>query len=212
MSLLSIETSIKSHLVSIVFMGLLIFGGVYGTESLVAKHDAQNDAKWSAILSTAQAKSASDEAQFQVTLAQITAQNTQLAQAITQRDAALAAIVKADATLTAAQTAIKLGGTTIDPNSVTLPLDTARNLTAQVDSIPVLKANLVDETKIAQGLQTALDSQTTVVTDLKTQLVDSDKACKAQVADVKAKARKSKLKWFGIGFIAGLIGGHAAGL
>ena len=45
---------------------------------------------------------------------------------------------------------------------------------------------------------------------------DDDKACKAEVASVKADARKGKVKWFKIGYVAGLVSGlwlgHAAGL
>ena len=46
---------------------------------------------------------------------------------------------------------------------------------------------------------------------MKVQNDDESKACKAEVADIKAQARKSKLRWLGVGIIIGFIGAHLAG-
>jgi hypothetical protein len=89
-----------------------------------------------------------------------------------------------------------------------------------LESVPVLTANLADQTKIAQNYQDELQKSDVLannlnaqITGLNTLVTDNAKACTAQVAAVKADARKGKIKmfkWgFGLGFIAGLFGGHA---
>lgn len=43
------------------------------------------------------------------------------------------------------------------------------------------------------------------VTGLQGQLTDADKACQAEIAQVKAQARKGKLRWFAAGYVLGVI-------
>jgi hypothetical protein len=88
--------------------------------------------------------------------------------------------------------------------------DAARATVIQLEQVPVLQANLADNEKRTGNIQGELDKANTVigglnsqVTGLKMQATDSDKACKAEVADVKAQARKGKRNWFIAGFVAG---------
>jgi hypothetical protein len=206
MSLLTLEASIKSHLVAVVLVVGLCIGSVYGVNALIASHDAKNDAKWAAVIAANDAKSRADEATLESLVATVTAQNAALSQQILQRNAALSAVVAADKTLTSQQTATKLGGTAPDPTTVSLPLDTARNITTQLDMLPVVEANLATETQIAANDQKVIDSDAVVITDLKTSLANYepvDKPCQAQIKTIKANARKSKLRWFLFGFIVG---------
>lgn len=181
---------VKAHLVLLALTVAIAFASVYGVESLVAKHDAANDAKWSSLLSDVKASNAQ-------AIANLTAQNNALLQQISTRNKQLVVVQTQDKQLPAPQIAQKLGGTAPDATTVALPLDTARTITAELESIPVLQANVAAETTIATD-------DTKEIADLQTQLQVSDKACQAQITDIKAKARKSKLKWFAAGFISGV--------
>lgn len=107
--------------------------------------------------------------------------------------------------MTASQLAVKMGGTTIDPTTVTLPLDTAKHDEAQLEQIPTLQNELASEQNLSE-------SQSQLIAGLQKQLVDSGNVCKAEVAAEKVKTRKAFLRGFKIGgvagFIAGLIVGH----
>lgn len=71
----------------------------------------------------------------------------------------------------------------------------------QLEEVPVLKANLSDETALAQNTQTALNSCSTLVDSQKTEIAEDKKTCDAKTASLKADARKSKRNWF----ITGLV-------
>jgi hypothetical protein len=89
-----------------------------------------------------------------------------------------------------------------------------------LESVPVLTANLADETKVAGNYQAELEKSDLLtadlniqVTGLNTQLTAQTKACVAQVTAVKAEGKKNSVKWFKrgflVGFVAGLFGGHS---
>lgn len=66
----------------------------------------------------------------------------------------------------------------------------------QLEEVPVLKANLSDEIKLADTTQTTLNSCSILIDKQKIQIAEDDKTCKAQVTSLKADARKSKRNWF----------------
>lgn len=74
----------------------------------------------------------------------------------------------------------------------------------QLEEVPVLRANLSDETALAGNTQTALNSCSTLVETQKTEIAQDKKTCDAQVTSLKADARKSKRNWFIAGFISGI--------
>ena len=88
--------------------------------------------------------------------------------------------------------------------------------------MPVLQANLKDETTIAQNTQTSLDNANSiisqvdgVITDLNAVHAADSAKCTADLNQVKADAKKNNFKWFKRGFIVGFLGGlyaHALGL
>lgn len=210
MSLLSLEASIKSHLVGLVTVVVLIAGSVYGINTLIEKHDEKNDAKWAAIVAQDQAKTTADEAQLQQTLAAALAQNAALSAQIAQRDTALAKVVASIRTAAPTQVAKDLGGTSPDPTTVSLPIDTARAIDTQLATLPVVEANLADETTKFNNDEKIIASDKLVITDLQTQLsnfVPVDKPCQSQIATINTKHRKSMMKWL---TIVGVIGYEVA--
>src|SRR5271156_449385 len=101
---------LKTHIIMLVIVVGLAWGGVYGVESLIAKHDAAQEAKYSVILQaqTAQTtaienKLSSDETNWNQLAQQLTAQNTQLAQQVASRDAQITVLVNKINTMTVPQ-------------------------------------------------------------------------------------------------------------
>lgn len=73
-----------------------------------------------------------------------------------------------------------------------------------LEAVPVLKANLADETTLAGNTQTALNSCTILVDKQKTVIEENGKLSDAKIASLKADARKSKRNWFIAGFVSGI--------
>lgn len=109
---------------------------------------------------------------------------------------------------------LKQGDLTATTAGITVTPQGAIDTVTKLEELPVAKSNLDDVTKQRDNLNTELTSTTdlnsklvTQVAGLKTEAVDKDKSCKADIASVKADARKGKLKSFlyGAGVGAGLI-------
>jgi hypothetical protein len=186
----------------------------------------------SAQLSAQQAatQAAQTAAQYQAMVDVLQKQNATLAQAVTQRDAVLGQAQKAVVTATLPevatqwQTAIGGAGDIVSStNGLNISSDGSRRTLSMLLELPVLRADLADETKIAQNTQTELDksngltaSNHVVITALNAEIAAQDKQCKADIKAVKADANKGKVKWFKIGFVTGFFSGiwagHAAGL
>lgn len=66
----------------------------------------------------------------------------------------------------------------------------------QLEEVPVLRANLSDETALAGNTQTALTACSALVESQKTEIAEDKKTCAAQMVSLKADARKSKRNWF----------------
>ena len=221
-----------SHLVVLILVGALVAGGVYGVESLIAKHDAATLAKDNAALATvvAQNQTLISEAQTKDVLLQqaitaLSAANAQLSAKQNARNVQLATQVKTDATLSAQQAADRLtqqtkaapGEITASGDTIVADLPMSRTIVTDLDELPVVTANLADETTkltnettLATTAQADVTAQKAEISGLNTQLADSAVACAAEVKTEKAKAKKGKLKWFGIGFIVGFASGAIA--
>jgi hypothetical protein len=207
-------------------------GGVYGVENLIAKHDAATLAKDNAALATvvAQNQTLISEAQTKDVLLQqaitaLSAANAQLSAKQNARNVQLATQVKTDAILSAQQAADRLtqqtkaapGEITASGDTIVADLPMSRTIVTDLDELPVVTANLADETTkltnettLATTAQADVTAQKAEISGLNTQLADSAVACAAEVKVEKAKARKGKLKWFGIGFIVGFASGATA--
>lgn len=155
-------------------------------------------------------------AQYQVLLGQLNAQNQKLTAEMLQLSQTLAARQKQDAGLSTTELAARhesLIGTTgvqYSENGYLLSPPAELQTVQELESLPVLKTELADETSLADNKSKALDSCQSLVVDLgkqvvglQTQAVDSDKAHKTELAAVKADARKSKKNWFVRGVAVG---------
>ena len=221
---------LKHHLILLALVVALAFGGIYGIESLIARHDAVNAQQQQAALAAQVALVQSLQQQISHDEQVYAAQNAALAQtisglanAISTRDKQNDQQKQKDATLTAQEAAARLSEQTkAQPGEVTavgtggsIDLPISRQVVASLDQLTTVTADLADtktslanETTIAGNNAAETTGQKQLVGALQTQIVDADKACKAEVASVKADARKSKFKWFLGGFIAGVVTGH----
>lgn len=169
--------------------------------------------------------------QYAVIVQSLQAQNASLAAAVASRQTALVAQQKTDATLPLADLSNRLktlgnapdGSISPEANSVNITQGGAVAVVQTLETIPALTANLKDTTDALQATRTAetkadelITDQTKQISNLNLTLVDQTKMCTAQISEVKAQARKSKIKFFKLGFVtgfvAGLWAGHAGGL
>src|SRR5208282_3014773 len=93
-------------------------------------------------------------------------------------------------------------------DSVTLDLPITRAVTADLDklnaaqgAIDATNKELSAQTGLTADANAKLTDANNIIANDKVLATDQTKACAAQVADVKAKARKSKFKWFIAGYI-----------
>ena len=166
--------------------------------------------------------------QYQTMVQALTAQNSALAQAVAQRQASQTANQTHDAVLPLPDLANRLktlgnapdGSVFASGNGVNLTQPGALSITQTLETIPALQGDLKDTQAALGASQGALTQAGTVITGqakeiagLNLAATDQDKACKAQVAAVKATANVEKRKWFFrgviVGFIGGLWSGHA---
>lgn len=210
---------LKMHLILLAIVVILVFAGIFGVESLIARHDDAAAAKYSQIAADTAKQNAAILAQVQAantallnTNQQLASQNQQFASALATRQIQEVQIPKQTASLTAMQIAVELQGTANGDN-VSLTLPVAQNVLASVRLVPLLQKDKTD-------LQSAFDNQVQIannneklfenerqalVSEQGSHKADNEANAK-QITKLKADARKSKLKWFGIGVIVGFIG------
>jgi hypothetical protein len=169
--------------------------------------------------------------QYQAMVQTLTAQNQTLASALSARQAQVAIQKKADTTLAPAALADRIATlSSVPPESVNLEGENisltrpgAIAVAQALEEVPVLRANLQDETQIAVNEKTELDNADKLIGQQALQITDLNNArtadaaqYKAELAAAKAVGRKNSIKWFKRGFIVGLVSGlwagHAAGL
>jgi len=211
---------IKAHLILTAIAACLIFGAVYGVESVIAKHDEKNAQAIAAIVD-AQTK---QNQQFQISIkAQIDtlvqqnqvleSENQTLIAALAKRQVIENQVPIKNQNLSAVEAAKALGGTS-DGDNVVLELPIARNVVTQVQLVPLLQQDKADLEK-SNGLLTTEVVNAQSALDLERKAHESDNTTNAgiikerdtTISTLKAECRKSKLKWFGIGFVAGYITG-----
>jgi len=223
---MTISEVFKAHeklILALIAAGVLFFA-IGKIDGIIAKHDDAN-LKQAQVVAAAQedknaaiaAQVASDNATFTALQAKVQAQNAALVQANIALSTTLTKQQKIDATLPPTDlaarwnTLVPQAEVTVTPNGVTLPETGAMATVQQLEIIPVQQKEITnDQTLIANGNALAV-AQTKQVTDLtaqvtglKLQSVDDAKVCQAQIAVVKADARRSKRRWFAAGFVAGI--------
>jgi prophage DNA circulation protein len=158
---------------------------------------------------------------YKETLATLTAQNAVLVQSINQRQVAVQKQQKVDQNLALPDLGKRLGDLAGIKTPEVKPTDTGLEITKAgsvaitqlLETLPQLQQDVKalqqevgnKDIQIA-SLNNLVNSLNTQVEGLKKELVDKDKACTAQINEVKAKARKSKIRYFltGLGIGAGI--------
>ena len=222
----TISTYVKAHerLLLALIGGVALWFAIGKVDTLVANHDNAN-LKQAQVVASQQAdknqalaaQAALQAAQYQALAAKVDAENAVLVQANATLSAALVKQQKTDATLPPTELVARLNtlvpqaDATVTPTGVALPEAGAVATVQQLEQVPVLTQQLSDETQIASdtaGLLAAANENRATLTDeisgLKLEAVDSAKVCTAQIAVIKAEARKSKRRWFVAGFVAGI--------
>ena len=188
-------------------------------QALVAQkaQDAQNAAQ---ILTLTQ--------QYQQLTATLATQNASLAASLASRQTAQAAQQATDAHLAPSALATRLQqlANTL-PEEVALAPDGKIDLTQSgavkvtqtLEQIAPLQADLKDTQATLGATQAAkaqadtlIAAQGTQITGLNLAMTDQDKACKTEIASVKADAKKSKWSWFKRGFVVGAVTGFVGGV
>ena len=164
--------------------------------------------------------------QYQQLTATLAAQNSALATALAQRQSVVAQNQTNDAALGLPALANRIqtlgnapeGSVSALGDKIELTHPGAVAVAQTMETLPALQANLKDTQALLRATQVAkaagdkvIDAQATEITGLNTAAVDQDKACKTQVAAVKAEGRKNSIKWFKRGFIVGFLGGLYVG-
>lgn len=215
------------RLLIVVIAALVIWVGYVKVTNIIEEHDkeqlqqAQIVANQQAAQNAVLAKQAQDDAaKLQALTAQLEAQNQQLANANTQLASALAKQQHTDATLPPTELAqrwaqitpnMPAGGVTVSPdNSMKVTQAGAVATVQQLEQVPVLKQELDNTTTQKNNDEQLLAASNKSIFDLNAQvgglqkqIVANDNVCKEQIKVVKDEARKSKRRWFIIGYIAG---------
>jgi septal ring factor EnvC (AmiA/AmiB activator) len=220
---------LKTHVILLALVVCLTFGGVYGFEALVAKHDAAKSAELQTIAQTMEKSNEATQQQNAQTIATITQQNAVLQQqinsllsSISSRDNGLAQQQKSIRVLAPPELSAKWGSVANEPapsidnsGNFIVPLPLALKSTDALLAVPVLQADVADDkTIIAKQVQELSSDNTALASELKAHQSDNatcvaDKnALNGQITSLKSDARKSKAKWFGLGILIGLVGGH----
>jgi hypothetical protein len=224
-------TWIKQHerLLLVALGGIVLWFVIGKVDTLIVNHDSANlaqvkvtadaQAKANATLAAQIDKDATDRKALE---AQLSAQNDKLEQATLTLANALAKQQKTDATLPPTELVQRLNqlvpnaASTVTPTGIALPQAGAVAVVQQLEEVPVLSSQLANtrtENENNKKLISADDASISLLNSrilgLDSQIVDNDKVCKAEVALVKAEARKGKRKWFLIGYVAGFLSRQA---
>lgn len=232
-----IETAIKNDLTwlqkheRIIIVALvLLFGAWLGGKFLDGRIlDAQNKVAIATQKLTDQEaanKQSADQVaqavqQYQTLINTLSTQNAALASAVATRNAALAKQQSVDTNLTLPDLAVRWKNLSslsdsevaVTAGGIAVTDSGARKTVAILETVPVLQANLKDETVTATNLQTELTQANTVIGKDTEQIVglqatvdDQKTKYEAQISVLKKQSFKSKIKWFLSGVVVGFLG------
>src|SRR5271155_3570018 len=195
---------------------------------VVAQQQADQNAALAKQAAANAAQIADDKAQLQVLTDRLTAQNQQLVNANTALATALTKQQHTDASLPVpalvdrwAQLApgTNFTGAIGSGNNVSVTPSNALATVQQLEKVPVLTTELANETTEKTNVDQLLVAANKNIFDLNTSvttlngqivglnktIVDNGNVCAEQIKVIKDDARKSKRKWFIIGFVAGFL-------
>ena len=227
MTIATISTYVKAHerLVLAGIAAVLLWFAVGHVESIIAAHDNANLTQAKVVAQSQADKTAAlaaqveqQSAQYQALATKLDAQNAALVAANTQLATALAQRQKTDASLPPTELAnrwavlVPQAKPTVTATGLAVDTPGAVATVQQLESVPVLSAQLGNERTQLESTQKLLglsQNETTTlsseVSSLRVQIKDNQTVCNQQIAVVKAEARKSKRRWFLIGFVSGFI-------
>lgn len=222
------ESWLKHHekMILAIIGGLVLWFAIGKIDTLIANHDAANLQQAKVVAQVQQSKNdaltaqiASDKAAFDAQVAKLDVRDAQLQSLQVQLVTALAKQQHTDATLPPTElvarfnTLVPAAGASVVPNGVMLPEQGAVATIQELENVPVLKQELTASQEQTSNVTILLGAETKQVTDrdslisgLRLEAVDQTKVCTAQIAVVKAAARKSKRHWFIAGVVTGWIG------
>ena len=165
------------------------------------------------------AQVAQQSAQYQALATKLDAQNAALVAANTQLATALAQRQKTDATLPPSglaerwhQLVPQVTTSDVSAGQMTVNTPGVSATVQQLEQVPVLHAQVANQSKElgnAQNLLTASNRQVTTlnteVGSLRVQLSDNAKVCDARVKVESDKVHKARRRWFVIGYVAGFL-------
>lgn len=160
--------------------------------------------------------------QYTALVNQLVAQNQIILAQINRRDQALVVQQKTVETLPVPEVANQWAETIglpatefkVTADGIAASVRAARLTVQQLEQVPVLLANNQDQQTLLANKDQQINKLTDVsvaltnqVEGLHTQILDTGKACTAQIADINAKATKDKKNWFvrGLGVGAGVV-------
>lgn len=162
--------------------------------------------------------------QYQAMVNSLTQQNAQLSSAMQSRTVVLQQQQVADKTLPLPDlgkrwsdlAGLNAGDVTASTSGITVTDAGARATVGKLEEVPILTANLADETTVADNRQAELDKSNDLigglnqqVTGLNTQIADGQKVCDTKLNASKADANKAKKNWLlrglGVGVAIGIF-------
>lgn len=209
-----------------VFAVALVWGVSGKIQDVIAAHDKANLTAQQAVLASqveknaALAEQVAQQAQQYKALAdKVELQNTALEQANVALATALSKQQKADNGMALPELAKRWlelvpgvsGGLTLTNGQLALSDPASHATVNELERVPVLnqqlsnaKSEKANEDQLLTASNQRVDTLNTRVDGLTLQLKDADKVCVEQIKVVKDEARKSKRRWFIVGYISGL--------
>jgi len=219
----------KHERIVIVFL-VLLAGTWFGNRWLDTRAAATSQSAAIAVqqLKEQQAKDAAMAAQvaqlssqYQALVSEMASENARLAASMANRTIVLQQQQAADKTMPlpdlgahwAELAGVDKSELTATSNGITVSDTAARATVQKLEQVPVLEANLKDETTVAAntqqeltGANNVIDGQKQQIAGLKLTVTDDEKVCKTQLAAQKAADNKSKRNWFLRGLALGAGG------
>ncbi len=219
---------LKHHVLLLAAVVLLALGAIYGVESLITNHDSATAVKYETILKSVQDRAVTDqkaadareqlsaqrEQQYQQMVVTLTAQ-------LSARQRQEQQVQKQAATLTAIEAAQHItiaekGNATAQGDNVIMDLPTSQKVVADVETLPLVRKDLLDVQSLWKGAQgTIADLHQTVadkekgIADQKEIVTAQAKTCEIEKKTIRDNARKSKTK---IGAVMTVVGFVLRGL
>ncbi len=226
-ALSTISSYVKAHekLVLATIAALVLWFSFGHIEGIIARHDDANlkqaeiTAQTQVGINAKLAEQASTQAaQYKELAEKVTAQNTALEQMNVALATALTKQQHTDATLPPTQLAQRLNSlvpsanASVTPTGIALPEAGAVATVQQLELVPAQQQELVNVRQEAAGTLSLLSASQEQVSTLESQvsglnlqLKDNQTVCTQQLTLYKAQVRRSKRRWFELGFILGFV-------